>query len=252
MVVRPRLSVSGDADTFRTEARNRVLSVIQDRLTSNIDLKSLNKTDLQKLMQSQDMFSRGHSGLKSNAERRVLSAEGTESNGRDSIRAEVSEIPESERIFTKNGLQSNFTDDEPEGNSSVETCDTYIYPLVQMGQLGIYFDELAFDTLLRQAPAESNIHLASGYFNLTDDYINTIIHESAANYNILTASPQVRFPVGPRASVPREFQSNLLRKMIIIIIIIVMIIIYSYIAHYIIHKISTRFTKEYIMINNHD
>ncbi|XP_035695175.1 CDP-diacylglycerol--glycerol-3-phosphate 3-phosphatidyltransferase, mitochondrial-like [Branchiostoma floridae] len=68
--------------------------------------------------------------------------------------------------------------------------DTWICPLVQMGPLGVWHDEMVTRRLLRTAPKESELLLASGYFNLTEDYMNVML-QADADFNILMASPQV-------------------------------------------------------------
>jgi hypothetical protein len=77
----------------------------------------------------------------------------------------------------------------------VENCcdehDTLIYPLVQMGPFGIRCDEIATEVFLRTAKKGSRVCLASGYFNLTDDYKDVIVKSSVADYDILFASPEV-------------------------------------------------------------
>ena len=75
--------------------------------------------------------------------------------------------------------------------TTVEEADTWIYPLVQMGPFGIEQDYVVTETLFQNAPEKSHIKLASGYFNLTEKYIETILNQSLASFNILTASPEV-------------------------------------------------------------
>lgn len=69
--------------------------------------------------------------------------------------------------------------------------DTWLYPLVQMGPLGITQDEDTMRRLLRSADSDHRIRLASGYFNLTDQYMDILLNQSLAQYEILMASPQV-------------------------------------------------------------
>ena len=61
-----------------------------------------------------------------------------------------------------------------------------------MGQLGLHQDSYVTKRLFESALPGSEIHLATGYFNLTQEYINTMIHHSSATYNILMAHPTVR------------------------------------------------------------
>lgn len=61
-----------------------------------------------------------------------------------------------------------------------------------MGQLGIHHDSIVTRKLLSNTLANSKLKLASGYFNLTDDYMNTITENCLADCSILMAHPSVR------------------------------------------------------------
>lgn len=74
-------------------------------------------------------------------------------------------------------------------NSS--TFDTWLFPLLQMGPFGVKDDEIVTERLLRDAEESDRILLASGYFNLTSRYMNVVISESKAGFEILTAAPEV-------------------------------------------------------------
>ncbi|XP_035218716.1 CDP-diacylglycerol--glycerol-3-phosphate 3-phosphatidyltransferase, mitochondrial-like [Stegodyphus dumicola] len=83
-------------------------------------------------------------------------------------------------------------------HNSVKNCtfdsekkDTFIYPLLQMYTFGIRQDEQAVEKFLRFAEPHSCIKLASGYFNLTNHYMNVILKSSSALYSLLVASPKV-------------------------------------------------------------
>lgn len=69
--------------------------------------------------------------------------------------------------------------------------DTWILPMVQMGQLGIEQDAQITDKLLSEAPRGSRLAIATGYFNLTTQYMNTLIQKSQAQCDILMAHPKV-------------------------------------------------------------
>lgn len=65
-----------------------------------------------------------------------------------------------------------------------------------MGQLGVTQDALVTEKLIREAPANSKLKIATGYFNLTEDYMNNLIHNTDANCDILMAHPKVfRFSI---------------------------------------------------------
>ncbi|XP_020300212.1 CDP-diacylglycerol--glycerol-3-phosphate 3-phosphatidyltransferase, mitochondrial isoform X3 [Pseudomyrmex gracilis] len=68
-------------------------------------------------------------------------------------------------------------------------ADTWIFPLVQMGQLNIYHDSEVTLKLLRTAPAGATLKLATGYFNLTSDYSQAVLRECRATCHLLTAHP---------------------------------------------------------------
>ncbi|XP_033214352.1 CDP-diacylglycerol--glycerol-3-phosphate 3-phosphatidyltransferase, mitochondrial isoform X2 [Belonocnema kinseyi] len=68
-------------------------------------------------------------------------------------------------------------------------ADTWIFPLVQMSQLNIWHDSEVTLRLLKMAPSGATLRLATGYFNLTTDYRNALLHESRAVYHLLTAHP---------------------------------------------------------------
>ncbi|XP_071444099.1 CDP-diacylglycerol--glycerol-3-phosphate 3-phosphatidyltransferase, mitochondrial [Hetaerina americana] len=67
--------------------------------------------------------------------------------------------------------------------------DTWIYPLIEAGQLGVHQDSKVTETLLKSVPHGSTLHLTTGYFNLTKNYSNAILQDSVANYHVLMAHP---------------------------------------------------------------
>ncbi|XP_021270130.1 CDP-diacylglycerol--glycerol-3-phosphate 3-phosphatidyltransferase, mitochondrial isoform X2 [Numida meleagris] len=68
--------------------------------------------------------------------------------------------------------------------------DTWIYPLIQMKPFGIQIDEIVTETLLTEAERDARIYLTTGYFNLTQAYMDLILG-TRAEYRILLASPEV-------------------------------------------------------------
>lgn len=67
-----------------------------------------------------------------------------------------------------------------------------------MGQLGIYQDSLATTQLLSDAPEGSTLCVATGYFNLTSEYMNTLIYATKANCEILMAHPRANGFLGAK------------------------------------------------------
>ena len=70
--------------------------------------------------------------------------------------------------------------------------DTWVFPTVQMGSLGIFQDETCFLWLLANLPLGSCVHFASAYFNLTKEFQTALLRSSTDKvFRILTAAPQV-------------------------------------------------------------
>uniref|UniRef100_A0A8D0NW70 CDP-diacylglycerol--glycerol-3-phosphate 3-phosphatidyltransferase n=1 Tax=Sus scrofa TaxID=9823 RepID=A0A8D0NW70_PIG len=68
--------------------------------------------------------------------------------------------------------------------------DTWIYPLIQMKPFAIQIDELVTETLLTEAERGARVYLTTGYFNLTQAYMDLVLG-TRAEYQILLASPEV-------------------------------------------------------------
>lgn len=69
--------------------------------------------------------------------------------------------------------------------------DTWIFPLIQMGEFGITQDEEVTSRILASVPQDAHLQLATGYFNLTDNYAETLLKECKANISLLMAHPNV-------------------------------------------------------------
>nr|CAB3264821.1 CDP-diacylglycerol--glycerol-3-phosphate 3-phosphatidyltransferase, mitochondrial-like [Phallusia mammillata] len=67
--------------------------------------------------------------------------------------------------------------------------DTFVFPSVQLGFAGIKQDEFITKKILQSAKSSSQVCLTSGYFNLTNDYVD-IITKSMAKFDIYVASPE--------------------------------------------------------------
>ncbi|XP_045369477.2 CDP-diacylglycerol--glycerol-3-phosphate 3-phosphatidyltransferase, mitochondrial isoform X3 [Camelus bactrianus] len=68
--------------------------------------------------------------------------------------------------------------------------DTWIYPLIQMKPFEIQIDEIVTETLLTEAERGAKVYLTTGYFNLTQAYMDLVLG-TRAEYQILLASPEV-------------------------------------------------------------
>jgi len=66
---------------------------------------------------------------------------------------------------------------------------TWIFPLLQMGPLGIIHDEIITSYLLRSVQPGSICYISSPYFNLTQRYAKLILN-GTGNIEIITADPK--------------------------------------------------------------
>nr|XP_032654997.1 CDP-diacylglycerol--glycerol-3-phosphate 3-phosphatidyltransferase, mitochondrial isoform X2 [Chelonoidis abingdonii] len=80
--------------------------------------------------------------------------------------------------------------DPSAGGDQKPEPDTWIYPLIQMKPFGIQIDERVTETLLTEAERGARIYLTTGYFNLTQAYMDLVLG-TRAQYQILLASPEV-------------------------------------------------------------
>ncbi|XP_043279419.1 CDP-diacylglycerol--glycerol-3-phosphate 3-phosphatidyltransferase, mitochondrial [Venturia canescens] len=92
------------------------------------------------------------------------------------------------------GVRSLFQSElDKRSNEHIEQemrdSDTWIFPLVEMGQFDIHHDSKVTLRLLQSAPPGSTLRLATGYFNLTYEYTNAILHYCRATCHLLTAHP---------------------------------------------------------------
>lgn len=69
-----------------------------------------------------------------------------------------------------------------------------------MGQLGIEQDSYVTDKILAEAPKGGKLNIATGYFNLTSQYMNTLIHDCQANCEILMAHPKANGFLGAKGA----------------------------------------------------
>ncbi|KAJ0177292.1 hypothetical protein K1T71_007301 [Dendrolimus kikuchii] len=93
-------------------------------------------------------------------------------------------------------------------SSDDNSYDTWIFPLIQMGEFNITQDETVTRTLLASAPKGSYIQLATGYFNLTDQYAGTLLKDCKANISLLMAHPNANGFLGasgPAGGIPHAY-----------------------------------------------
>ncbi|XP_033336225.2 phosphatidylglycerophosphate synthase 1 isoform X1 [Megalopta genalis] len=73
--------------------------------------------------------------------------------------------------------------------SKDSNADTWIFPLIQMGQLNIYHDSYITLKLLETAQPGATLRLATGYFNLTSEYSDALLKDCQGTCHLLTAHP---------------------------------------------------------------
>lgn len=101
-------------------------------------------------------------------------------------------------------------------------ADTWIFPLIEMGQIGIHHDSIVTKQLLSSSVNGSRLKLATGYFNLTQEYMDTITKNCLAQCSILMAHPNAngfQGANGPAGGIPaaysliaKHFYENLVRE----------------------------------------
>ena len=102
---------------------------------------------------------------------------------------QINSVSSSTKTTNNIELSSNSNN---KSTSSEENADTWVYPLIQLGSCNIKTDSQATEEFFRKTLPNSQVYLASGYFNLTQHYMDVIVNKSAADFNILTAAPEVR------------------------------------------------------------
>lgn len=74
---------------------------------------------------------------------------------------------------------------------SESKANTWVFPLIQMGEFRINQDQYVTQSFLAGAPSYSTIRISTGYFNLTDDYSNVLLNSGNADISLLMAHPNV-------------------------------------------------------------
>uniref|UniRef100_A0A1B0DQC2 CDP-diacylglycerol--glycerol-3-phosphate 3-phosphatidyltransferase n=1 Tax=Phlebotomus papatasi TaxID=29031 RepID=A0A1B0DQC2_PHLPP len=105
---------------------------------------------------------------------------------------------------------SYFSDVIERQNSAMDLekdADTWIFPVIEMGQLGIHHDSVVTKALFQNSQPNSRIRMATGYFNLTPEYMNSIT-DCQAECAILMAHPNAngfKGAKGPAGGIPDAY-----------------------------------------------
>ena len=67
-----------------------------------------------------------------------------------------------------------------------KACDTWIFPSIQMGTMGVNQDSELTTKFLESAPEDSTFKFGTGYFNLTQEYLHVIMHKSKAKFDLVS------------------------------------------------------------------
>eukprot|EP00092_Neocalanus_flemingeri_P027299 GFUD01029609.1.p1 GENE.GFUD01029609.1~~GFUD01029609.1.p1 ORF type:complete len:463 (+),score=141.61 GFUD01029609.1:102-1490(+) len=105
----------------------------------------------------------------------------------------------SEFVEESSGLVRTFLEDQKLKNKAdLEDFDTVVFPSVQMGQLNITQDSEITSKILTSGEPGGMFHFATGYFNLTDQYMEDMITKSQSKFSLLMAHPQANGFLGAR------------------------------------------------------
>lgn len=118
--------------------------------------------------------------------------------------SDLQEFTKAARASVNNFFNETIKEQSQRNQKELD-ADTWIFPTIEMGQIGIHHDSLVVNRLLSSSVHGSKINLATGYFNLTDSYMKTLTYDCIADCNILVAHPNVSFflfktkgPIRPR------------------------------------------------------
>lgn len=69
--------------------------------------------------------------------------------------------------------------------------DTWLFPLLQLPPFMVVQDSSVTEDIFKCLPANSTVHLCSPYFNLTEQYILSLLHKCKAPVKVLIPHPTV-------------------------------------------------------------
>lgn len=99
-------------------------------------------------------------------------------------------------------------EDQSRSQIGSEDVDTWIFPTLEMGQLNIHHDSLVTRRILASAEKGSVLNIATGYFNLTQKYMDTLVNECEADCSIVMAHPNAngfKGSKGPAGGIPDAY-----------------------------------------------
>lgn len=111
----------------------------------------------------------------------------------------------------RNRLQGFFQktfEDQKRKNETHTDADTWIFPTLEMGQLNIHHDSLVMKRILNSAEKGSTLNMATGYFNLTQNLMDTLVNDSSASCSIIMSHPSCngfKGAKGPAGGIPDAY-----------------------------------------------
>lgn len=111
----------------------------------------------------------------------------------------------------KQRMQAFFTKTFEEQRDQLEQAsdaDTWIFPTLEMGQLNIHHDSHVMKRILMNAEKDSKLNMATGYFNLTQTLMDTIVKDCQADCSIIMAHPSCngfKGAKGPAGGIPDAY-----------------------------------------------
>ena len=107
---------------------------------------------------------------------------------RTEIESDIDRKDEFSNDKMESQVETIISDRQPQLNSTKN--DTLIIPSVQMHQYGITQDEGITSQLFQLAPEESDIFLATAYFNVTSKHWSDILKSKSRNFDVVMAHPK--------------------------------------------------------------
>lgn len=95
-------------------------------------------------------------------------------------------------------LLKTFRADQEDKRELADSSKAFIYPLIQCSDCQFKLDEQVTNEIFKRAPKQSSLFLAVGYFNLTSEYIDSIVRKSQGYFEFLVSSPEANGFYGSR------------------------------------------------------
>jgi CDP-diacylglycerol---glycerol-3-phosphate 3-phosphatidyltransferase len=108
----------------------------------------------------------------------------------------------------KKRLRSFFEETFAAQRTSKDEGDTWIFPTMEMGQLNVHHDSVVMRRILMNAEPGSKLNMATGYFNLTQSLMDTVVKNCEADCSFIMAHPNAngfKGAKGPAGGIPDAY-----------------------------------------------